>query len=90
MKDLAIACLIHMDMNRLEPLEDPLPRIEAEAQEALKLHSDQAPAMHRLHSFGVSGREREKPGCVWPLLAADWGNRPLSFMPGQPRQALPL
>jgi hypothetical protein len=90
MKDLSMACLLQMDMNRLEPLEDPLPRIEAEAQEVLKLHSDQAPEMHRLHSFGVSGLEREKPGCVWPLLAADWVNRPLPPMPGQPRQTLPL
>ena len=37
--------------------------------------------MHRLHSFGIAGRGREKPGCTWAALAADWSNHPLSFMP---------
>jgi|LakMenEpi03Aug12_release.lakeMendotaPanAssembly.Ray.scaffolds.fasta_scaffold1838932_2 hypothetical protein len=90
MKDLAMAYLIHMDMNRLETLEDPLPGIEAEAHEALKLHSDQAPVMHRLHSFGMPRRRREKPGCALAALAADWGNRHLPPMPDQPWQALLL
>jgi hypothetical protein len=45
--------------------------------------------MHELHSFGMAGWWREKPGCAWAALAADWCNIPLSLMPDQPRQALP-
>ena len=56
----------------------------------LAAHNAEAEAMHRLHSFGMTGRVREKPGCAWAALPADWGNRPQSFMPAQPWQALPL
>ena len=45
--------------------------------------------MHVLHSFGIAGCGREKPGCAWALLAADWGNRRLPSMPAQLRQAVP-
>jgi hypothetical protein len=64
--------------------------IGAEYEEALRLHRPLARTMHRLHSFGMARRGREKPGCAWAALAADWGNRSLSFMPDQLWQALPL
>ncbi len=89
MRDLAMDCRVHMSMKGHEPLEEPVPRIGAEAQAARKLHSHQATTMRRLHSFGSAGREREKPGCAWALLAANWWNRLLPPMPAQLRQVVP-
>ena len=88
--DLALACLIHVGMQRLMPEEDSGLGIGLEYEGAVRLHGRYAKTMHILHSFGMAGRVREKSGCAWATLAADWGNRSLSFMPDQPWQALPL
>jgi hypothetical protein len=87
--DLALACLIHVGMKRLMPDEDSGLGIGVEYEEAVRLHGRWPKTMHDLHSFGMARRGREKPGCAWAALAADWGNRPLPPMPDQPRQALP-
>ncbi len=79
----------HVGMKQLMPDEESVLGIGAEHEEALRLHGRQPKTMHDLHSLGMAGRGREKPGCAWAALAADWGNRHLPPMPDQPRQALP-
>jgi hypothetical protein len=77
------------------PLLETLLQLEPEHPEALYnlgvLASEEGKLeeARRMQRFGSAGRGREKPGCAWSALAADWDDHPLPQMPDQPRQALP-
>ncbi len=80
--ELALAWLIHVGM-------EAQPRVVVAAAARMRIQGWGSGRRSKRRCGCMARRGREKPGCAWAALAADWGNRPLSFMPDQPWQALP-